>query len=103
MKRRTIREWFEILPEEIRELAIENAMEYNKLHDEARGEAIIDVIKEDSLFEAITSSFVFSGTKQGHDYWSKIRNEYGKLTEPDEISDELHNVKNLFPPISELK
>lgn len=65
MKKYTIREWFEVLPDDIRELAIENAAK----------DSIID-IQKDSFHDALSSAFIFASTKQGHNYWMEIAEKY---------------------------
>lgn len=73
---KTIRQWLEILPDSIKESAINNAMKHNKAHDDEMGEALIDIITTDSFSRALYGAFCFGGTDEGFKYWDKIANEY---------------------------
>ena len=59
---KTIKEWFEQLPPDVRENAIANTAKH-VLHQPA-----------DSLFMAINNAFVWADTPQGHEYWQAIYN-----------------------------
>lgn len=76
MKIKTAREWFETLPDSIKELAIKNAMKHNLGHDTITKTVFIDVIKKETLTDALTCSFVFSATEEGRDYWIDVLRKY---------------------------
>ena len=72
---KTIREWLEELPEPYRTQAI-----YNVIHDDDP----VDLDSEfftDNVAEVICSTFVWSGTEQGIDYWSDIAFRLSKNNE----------------------
>jgi len=63
-EQKTIREWYEMLPEPYREQAIENATERGHIYFNAK-----------SLPDALEGGFGWSKTEslgQGLDYWSKV-------------------------------
>jgi hypothetical protein len=61
---KTVEEWFRLLPVSVRNKARTNAKNYGfGLKNEAP-----------SLHVAITISFIWIRTPQGHDYWSEISN-----------------------------
>jgi len=58
---RTIEEWYQFLPKDIRKKAMHNA----------KGYLNVECV---SLSSAISSGFVWEETRQGHDYWQSINN-----------------------------
>lgn len=61
---KTIQEWLNLLPEEYRDLAIENMKEQSS---PATWET-----KRRSLDAALGSAFVWGDTKQGHIFWETL-------------------------------
>lgn len=57
---KTIREWFDLLPEDIRERALRNTD--NERHDWSLG----------SLAEALLSAFLWRTTIEGHSHWERV-------------------------------
>jgi hypothetical protein len=65
-KQKTIREWFEELPEPHRSQAIENG-------ENSQNYAMDDITS--SLSGALSGGFVWSESKEGDDYWDKFRDD----------------------------
>lgn len=68
--RKTVEEWLNELPEHIKEKALVNlceAEDYNK-------DNIEDILEEpeDSLWDAIAGSFIWTGTPEGNDFWKNV-------------------------------
>ena len=61
---KTIEEWFEYLPNDIKQKAINNIEKGNNISNRS--------VK--SLEQAIDASFNWKGTDEGHDYWREISN-----------------------------
>ena len=59
---KTVKDWFELLPKDIRVKAYANTYKF-KLNT-----------KESSLFKALDSSFVWANSPEGQDYWIKAAN-----------------------------
>lgn len=57
---KTIKKWLEELPEGYKELALANAKE-NVLNN-----------KKDDMCDAISSSFIWSNSSQGRDFWENV-------------------------------
>lgn len=62
--KKTIKEWFDYLPEDIKRLALINNINDNKANR-------MD-LKFDNLVEAIDHAFFWADTSKGQDYWSDI-------------------------------
>lgn len=70
METKKVREWFEqTLPKEIAEKAIENTITLN-----SNPKTLYD--KEESFRYSLATSFMWSETPEGHEYWSKIYDKY---------------------------
>jgi hypothetical protein len=70
MEKQALREWLKLLPLQKRLQAIENVRRYN-----------IPNLSYHLNFKydksaALTGSFVFVQTRQGHDYWTNINDKY---------------------------
>lgn len=83
---KTIREWFEELPEPYRTDALDNMEDAEK--------------SVKSMSDAIDYSFVWSRTEQGHDYWSSLRETY-HVGYPDAPSFSSPSPHRLFEQIAE--
>lgn len=72
---KTIREWLSELPKEISESAIRQ-YESNYFHelDKEYG-SFIDKRKEESLKDALCSSFVWTKSDEGFKFWNKVWEE----------------------------
>lgn len=68
---KTIKEWFNLLPNSIKELAIKNCIS-------CQGEEFLNTYKTSSLADALYNAFTFSETEQGFSYWDKIAIENSK-------------------------
>ncbi len=65
---KTIKEWFNELPEGYRERAIKNTQE-SRMNTH-----------EPTMVEVIYRSFRWSGTPEGHAFWSAVKDHYAKGT-----------------------
>lgn len=63
---KTIEEWYNELPEDVREKAINNTSE--------------SLLKErdESIEDALFGGFTWAETPEGHKYWENIKNNYLK-------------------------
>lgn len=79
---RTIREWMNELPSDIRRAAIKNAMTAHAEINKITGKILIDSSKKDSFAEALFAAFVFSATPEGFKFWNDIAVKYSsKITQ----------------------
>lgn len=65
---KTIKEWLEELPTEIKEKAFYNVHRLTVFPN------IILEFKEGSIKDAISSAFIWECTDEGHEYWESIYN-----------------------------
>jgi hypothetical protein len=70
MEQQTLREWLKLLPLQKRLQAIENIRRYKPFELNY----CLDSIEYKYLI--LAHCFVFSETRQGHDYWQNINNKY---------------------------
>ena len=71
---RTIKKWFnDVLPDSIAELAINNTIKQD--FEDRESDTLRD--KTNTFGEALDVAFVWENTEEGHEYWKRIRNEYG--------------------------
>ena len=64
---KTIKEWFNELPDGYRALALKNAIDFN--------ENVINIDCKD-ICEAMSVAFIWDHTIEGHDFWSKVYDHY---------------------------
>ena len=65
---KTAREWFKELPDDIEKMAVENA--------ESANYPITDEPAFHSLSHALSGSFIWSITPQGHAFWSNVQDQH---------------------------
>jgi hypothetical protein len=70
MEQKTLREWLKLLPLQKRLQAIENIRRDNIPN------LIYHLNFKYCKSSTLAGSFVFSKTRQGHDYWQNINNKY---------------------------
>jgi hypothetical protein len=70
MEKQAVREWLKLLPLQKRLQAIENIRRDNDR------KLCYDLNYIGFKIIALTGSFVFSKTRQGHDYWQNINDKY---------------------------
>ena len=63
---KTAREWFKELPDDIEEMAIENAESADMADD--------SIFRD--LMDAIGGAFVWKDTEQGHAFWSNVEDQH---------------------------
>jgi hypothetical protein len=72
-KRITRKDYFELLPEDVREEAIEAIRKHSHLTVEA---AMAEHCDGSGSGSPLTSVFYWSATEQGHDYWEEVNFNY---------------------------
>lgn len=84
---KSIKEWFNELPDDIREKAFKNTKAHAKYNKEKKYDTLsyeqVLSLQSNTLNDALLGAFVFSITPEGQDYWWKIINEANNVTEQD--------------------
>lgn len=76
-EKKTVREWFNILPPEIREKAIRNTIEWWSKKNIKNGR--LNRL-ENSFNDALYTSFLLSESTEGAEFWRNICREYSEIT-----------------------
>lgn len=94
---KTISEWLQHLPVDIREKAIANCKADFKDNEEFNG---MMKLRDISVGEALASMFTWKNSPEGHDYWSEIaKNEnYNQEPDYDTPNEEYHGPENYPAP-----
>lgn len=67
---RTRKEWFDLLPEDVREQAMKNVISENGIDYQE-----FMLLKHKNMWSCLNASFVFEFTNEGDRYWSKIASD----------------------------